>query len=355
MNFTPSETRPTRIRLDASSLCQLKCVSCPTASGAIAPGVGSGFVKLCDFKKLLTENPGIREIELSNYGEIFLNPDLLEIIKVAAKMKVALRAENGVNLNSVREDVLDGLVRYRFRSMTCSMDGATNETYRQYRIKGNLDAVIENIRAINRFKRNYRSKHPLLKWQFVVFGHNEHEIEQARNLAGELDMEFHLKLSWDPKPSSVRSVELLRRELGAASREEYRERFGVDYMQGICHDLWDEPQINWDGRVLGCSRNFWGDFGGNAFRDGLRSSLNSERIRYARQMLVGEKAPRDDVPCATCGIYLDMRNGARWLDRSLRQRALRSLYRSLRLGFQRRRIERFRRSAIARRIIRFVR
>ncbi len=31
-------------------------------------------------------------------------------------------------------------------------------------------------------------------------------------------------------------------------------------------------------KVLGCCRNFWGDFGGNAFTDGLVSSLNNEKI-----------------------------------------------------------------------------
>jgi hypothetical protein len=46
------------------------------------PTVGSGFLRLSDFQKLLEENQWIAEIELSNYGEIFLNPDLLVSNKV---------------------------------------------------------------------------------------------------------------------------------------------------------------------------------------------------------------------------------------------------------------------------------
>lgn len=37
------------------------------------------------------------------------------------------------------------------------------------------------------------------------------------------------------------------------------------------------PQINWDGKLLGCCLNFWGDFGGNAFEQGLERILTSEK------------------------------------------------------------------------------
>src|SRR5260370_31712376 len=86
-------------------------------------------------------------------------------------------------------------------------------------------------------------------------------------------------------------------------------------MQRICNQLWDMPQVNWDSKVLGCCRNFWGDFGGNAFADGLIPSLNTEKITYARKMLRGQAAARHDIPCTTCEIYLDMRANDRWLER----------------------------------------
>jgi MoaA/NifB/PqqE/SkfB family radical SAM enzyme len=325
-----SEMRPAKIRLEASSVCQLRCPSCPTTSKAIHPAVGSGFLKLRDFQQLLNENPWLKVIELSNYGEIFLNPELLDILKYSYERNVALRADTGVNLNNVKEGVLEGLVKYKFRSMTCSIDGASNETYTVYRVKGNFHAVIENIQRINRFKQQYASKYPRLKWQFVAFGHNEHEIPLARQLAHELGMKFHVKLSWDPRFSPIRDQELLRKEIGAASREEYKRQHGVDYMQAICYQLWDQPQINWDGKVLGCCRNFWGDFGGNAFRDGLFRSLNGEKMHYARAMLLGKKAARQDIPCTTCDIYLGMRQDGKWLRRpSLPYRALRRIYYSL--------------------------
>ena len=326
--------RPDRIRLEASSYCQLRCPSCPTAIGTIDAAVGRGFLSASDFEKLLDKNPFVREIELSNYGEILLNPQLPAILETAHSRGVVMRADNGVNLNSASELVLDAIVRYGLRSMTCSVDGASNETYKQYRVRGSFDRVIANIRRLNELKAQYRSPFPIITWQFIVFGHNEHELPEARAMARDLDMVFFAKLNWDPKFSPIKDRDLVARELGMAevTREEYKKKNSEDYMVSICHQLWESPQINWDGKVLGCCRNFWGDFGGNAFTEGLRESVNSETMSYARAMLQGEQPARDDIPCTTCEIYLGMRESGRWLDRGRRGRLEGVLARFRKLG-----------------------
>jgi MoaA/NifB/PqqE/SkfB family radical SAM enzyme len=213
--------------------------------------------------------------------------------------------------------VLEALVRCNFRNLTVSIDGASNETYKVYRVNGNFEAVINNIKKINYFKKKYRSKYPHLLWQFVVFGHNERELPKARKLAAKLNMGFRPKLSWDPNFSPVRDENLVREELGlkAASRKEYRKKIGFSYDYGMCHALWENPQINWDGKVLGCKRNFWADFGGNVFQDGLMKAVNNEKMIYSRNMLLGRKKPRDDIPCNTCEVYLGMSKNGQWLKR----------------------------------------
>jgi len=308
---------PQRIRLEASSFCQLRCPSCPTTTGAIHPAVGSGFLRFDSFRALIDDNPSIEAIELSNYGEILLNPHLLKILEYAWSKEVAITISNGVNLNNAKEELLEGLVKYQVRHITCSIDGATLETYRVYRVRGNFDKVIQNVERINYFKRHHRSEFPKLSWQFVVFGHNEHEIPSARRMAAKLGMNFYTKISWDKEFSPIRDKEFVRAQTGerAVTREEYEQIHGKAYMKSLCHQLWDTPQINWDGKNLGCCRNFWGDFGGNAFADGLRACFNHEKMNYARAMLSGREAPRDDIPCSSCEMYHSMRARSDWIKR----------------------------------------
>jgi len=260
---------------------------------------------LKDFVRLLDQNPYVKQVELSNYGELFLNPELTGILRAARKRGVRLLADNGTNLNSAEEEQLAALIRYRLFSLTCSLDGTTQETYRRYRVGGQFEQVIQNIRLINHYKSLAHSPYPFLTWQFIVFGHNEHEIPQARRMARELNMRFRLKLSWNEKLSPIQNPDRIRRMLGYASRSEYHRTTGLELGHGICRMLWEEPQINWDGRVLGCARNFWGEFGGNVFREGLLEAVNSESMQAAREMLSGRTVSEADIPCVTCSIYRD--------------------------------------------------
>jgi hypothetical protein len=132
-----------------------------------------------------------------------------------------------------------------------------------------------------------------------------------------LGMDFDAKLNWDETYSPVRDAEAVAKEIssGVASRSEFRSKYGVDYMEKVCHQLWDQPQVNFDGTVWGCCRNNWQAFEGNAFEDGLGAALNSEQMTYARKMITGNAAPRDDVPCTKCRIYRNFRKDGRFLDR----------------------------------------
>ncbi len=232
---------PSRLRLEASTVCQLKCPTCETATGELYQQVAKGFLRFDKFKQLIDDNPQVREIELSNFGEIFLNPHLPKIIEYAFEKNVLLSATNGANLNTVRDTTLEALVKFKFSHIRCSVDGASQETYEQYRIRGNFDQVMENIDKINAYKKQYNSEFPQLTWQFVVFGHNEHEIAKARQMALDRGMTFETKFNWDETWSPVRDKDMVRREMGvnATSRSEFKEVSGSDYREYICHQTSD--------------------------------------------------------------------------------------------------------------------
>ena len=292
------------VRLEASSVCQLKCPLCATSQDINKKGVvGWGFLEFKNFKKFVDNNPQIKNIELSNWGEILLNPQLKDIIRYAYEKNINLTVSNGVNLNDVDDELLESLVKYKIKFLSISIDGATNSVYKIYRVGGDLNKVIKNIKKINYYKKKYNSKFPRLQWQFIVFGHNEHEIPLAKKLAKQLGMEFYPKLNWDPVYSPVKNKKFVKKQIGlnSVSRQEFRNKNQREYMLP-CYQLWISPQINWDGKLLGCCMNTYSDFG-NVFEEGLSKCLNSERYIYAKKMLLGKKKAREDIPCSICPIY----------------------------------------------------
>ena len=247
----------------------------------------------------------IREVEFSGYGEPFLNPELGDIFRISEKNGERATIGGGSNLNCRDEKTAEALVRFRVRELTVSIDGATEATYRRYRVGRSLAAVLSNIKLIKRYKSKFRSKYPALKWQFIGFGHNEHEIPAARRRAKTLGMEFCVKLNHDGKYSPVRNRRRFRTVsgLGAADRDEYFRLHREPYPPGVCGQLWYSPQISWNGGVMGCSTNHWLKFGGNVFTGELENCLNSPKMRYAWRMLAGLERPRKAIPCSSCVHY----------------------------------------------------
>lgn len=292
------------IRLDASTVCQLKCPTCCTGKGLNkSSALKNGFLKFEDFKKLLDENSWVKNIELSNYGEIFLNPDLNKIIEYASKNKVRLTADNGVNLNHLTEENAKCLVKNKFHSLSVSIDGATNDIYQIFRKGGDIKKVIENIKLINKYKEEYNSIYPKLTWQFIIFGHNEHEINKAKELALSLGMEFKPKLNGAKGYSPVKDEEFVKRESGldVSSREEYEKKHNKKYLLP-CYQIWHSPQINWDGTLLGCCMNKNISFG-NVFDSGLKGAIKSREYENFKKFLLGKSSSSENLPCKKCPIY----------------------------------------------------
>lgn len=317
---------PKRVRLDISTVCQLKCRECymVTDSKTVkTKGCKYGYMKFEDFKKFVDEND-LESIELSNSGEIFLNPDFIKIIKYAHKKGIELTAINGVNLNTLSEKQAEALVKYQFADISVSIDGATQETYQQYRINGNIDTVFENIRRINRYKKIYKSEVPRLVYKFIVWGYNEHELDLARKLAKKLKMEIEFERPWNDKTSPIQNQQAVDEAIGTTwHRDSYTEQL-EKFNQGEvmffdCDFMWNQPQINWDGKLLGCCCLYWDDFGANAFKDGFLNALNSPKYVYAKNMLMGKAEPRDDIPCSKCEIYQELREKNIWMKNPLKK------------------------------------
>jgi MoaA/NifB/PqqE/SkfB family radical SAM enzyme len=266
---------------------------------------------------MLTEKaPYVKEVELSNWGEMFLNPNLLGIIRHAWKRGIHLYCENGTNLNTVSNEVLDGVVKFRFKSIICSIDGASQATYAEYRIGGKFSNVIANIEKINTYKKQYQSRFPILTWQFVVFPHNEHEIEQARLMALQLGMGFYMKESWGAiktSPTVVKHSDMKTITDSQTNDAKVRDTLRSNPGRYICAQLWTGPQVNYDGEMLGCCmvKSSWG--AGNVFKSGLLSCINGEKIKLAREMVLGRRKEREDIVCTHCNRFKRMKAHNDWL------------------------------------------
>lgn len=305
---------PKTIYLDACTLCQLNCPRCfmRLYPEKVKNGIGLGFLKFKDFKNLVDKNE-FERISLSSNGEIFLNPELSKIIKYGFQKNINLDAMVGVNLNYLTNNMAETLVKYQFKQITVSIDGATPKTYAIYRRGGDFNTVIKNIEKINYYKKQYNSQFPKLTYKFILFGHNEHEIDQAKTLAKKLNMDMWFSPNYDRSYSPVKNIELVKEKTGVDASFSLYENKGEIYKNDpkewfFCKELWTMPHINWDGKILGCCGLQASDFGGNAFKDGYMQALNHPKMIYARNMIANKAKPLDEIPCTSCYTYQAVKN-----------------------------------------------
>ena len=313
--YKSKEDLPKSIRLEACTICQLNCHSCYMRQDpeGVENGCGNGMLSFENFKKFVDDND-FEIIELSNHGEIFLNPELVKIMEYAHKKGIKLTADNGVNLNKLTDEQAEALVKYEFENIVVSIDGASQETYKQYRRRGNFDKVIKNIEKINFYKKKYDKEKPFLNWKFVLFGHNEHEVKKAKRMAKKLEMEIFFATNWDPDFSPATDLEQVKKLTGVSGvthtpRSRLQQFINKEIDWYYCDFLWNAPQINWDGQILGCCSLYDKNFGDNVFEDGLLKALNNPKMIYAKNMVTGNAPALKGIPCTDCYVYKDLKKG----------------------------------------------
>lgn len=291
----------TMCHIEACTLCQLDCRGCRMRRKNYALR-GSGYLTHENFVKFLDLNPSIKNIEISNTGEVFLNPDLVEIIKTAFEKEITISIAGGANFNYVTDEQIDALVRYKVRVLTVALDGASQESYSWYRRNGNFDTVIENIKKLNAKKKELKRKLPYLMWQYVILPSNNSvtEIRRAKKIAKDLSMKIFFVKDWDGfVPENKEEIE---KETGL-SYHDCMQNTRLNKPWVICSQLWQDPQVNWDGKLIGCCSNIdCGDFGIDMFKVPLAQAMKDDVIIKTKQMILGGEKYKES-PCFNCWFY----------------------------------------------------
>lgn len=175
-------SRPYVFTVDTGNLCNLRCPLCPT--GAQNLQRKQHLMTYETFSRVLDQiKPWAIEVILHNWGEPFLNPDILKIIRAVRAAGVGSTVSSHLNLMHRGDDFLGDVVEAGLDHLTVSLDGTTQDVYGIYRRGGNYEKVMHNLSVLLDRRRKLRSTTPIVEWQFLVMKHNEHQIDEAREMA----------------------------------------------------------------------------------------------------------------------------------------------------------------------------
>ena len=242
---------PVSISFEPTTSCNLRCPECP--SGLRAFTRPTGMLQKDFFSRTIDEiHKELLYLIFYFQGEPYLNPGFLEMVRYAADKKIYTATSTNAHYltdENAKKTVESGLDR-----LIISIDGTTQETYKQYRVGGNIDKVIQGAKNIVKWKKELNSKTPFIFFQFLVVKHNEHQIEEIKQLAKEIGVdEVRFKTAqvydYENDPNNlIPSIDKFSR---------YKKNSDGSYkpknkLANQCWKLWHSNVITWDGLVVPC-------------------------------------------------------------------------------------------------------
>ena len=295
---------PFSLGIDPGNICNLKCPLCPT--GESEPGVKRGFMDLELFKRIFDQlKDSLQVINLYNWGEPLLNTNLVDIIRHVKGKNNSIRIITSTNLNVRNSKLLEELVNSGIDDIIVSCDGASKETYEKYRVGGNFDLVMENMRFLLSKNKELDKKAKII-WNFLVFKHNEHEVNIAKNMANEMGVNLTIGLMRTSLKDEIRKTHKEAIEHDKAwipDNPEYsaydKDKCATKKVLKTCRKPWETITISWDGLVFPCCAVFGESYNfGDAKNEPIKKIWNNQKFIRARQEILNKKLPATTI----CGI-----------------------------------------------------
>jgi radical SAM protein with 4Fe4S-binding SPASM domain len=338
--------RPYKMKIESTNICNTRCQLCPTGLGL--RGRRKGRMAYEQYTELIRQVKGhLFALDLSMWGDPLVAPDIYKMIGHAHRngiwtyissnlhgFKIERRKQRDGSLEE--QDDATKLITSGLDMLTCSLHGASQETFAIYQPGKDFGNALDKVKHIVATKRKLGSSTPAIQLNFVVTKHNEHEIEPFKQLAEELGckpifstasmnvrfLDKDKKLTplgladdvlakktqdhlddWLPENKDyVLSAYEQMRETGTLRSDEYNGK--KDYN---CSWPWRQSVINWDGSVATCCGSFEErEDIASVTEQSFKKVWNSEKYRLARrsfkQKLSAEQS--EDNPCAACPGFM---------------------------------------------------
>jgi len=279
---------PDIVQIESTNRCNAKCVFCPRDDMARR----QGDMDFDLFRKIVDEcvELGITHVRVHNYGEPFLDKQLVEKVRYAKTRGIA---QVGMISNGslISEPLARGMIDAGLDAINISVDAGGREVFESTRVHLKYDEVIGNIQTLVRLRRDLGQTRPKLILSFVRQGNSADEhafIEEWRGVADKIHItDLHNWAGTLHTNSDVRYP---------------------------CYRLWLTFTVLWDGRVSLCCADFDGRHVlGDLRTSTIREIWNSPAYRAVRREHLDSGGPEI---CRSCD--LPKKDSPLWVGRIVR-------------------------------------
>ncbi len=279
---------PIHLDLEATSNCNLRCFMCFQSFDKPE----SVTMDLDLFKKNIDEgaSKGLCSIKTMYRGEPLLHPDIVEMVRYA-KEKGIIEVMFNSNATLLTEDKARALIEAGLDKLICSVDGCTKEVYESVRIGANFETMLNNIKTLQRLKKEMGSKTPIVRVQMVDTPRNHHQIDEYLEFWGKIVDHVAVEdmLDWNAEDEDA-----------------------TPFPDFACAQLWQRLVITADGDVLPCCRALRGgneklEVLGNVKESTVEEIWKGDKLNQFRELHKGGNSHAMRL-CRLCGLRKSLLN-----------------------------------------------
>jgi MoaA/NifB/PqqE/SkfB family radical SAM enzyme len=288
---------PHALMIEPTNFCNLQCPLCPSGIDLLTRE--RGYMSLEMFKEVVDSiYKHTYMLILWNQGEPFLHKDIVEMIKYATEKKLFTMLSTNANVMPAANELIEAGLDF----LIISIDGTTQETYDKYRKNGSIEKVKTNLSVLIKTKKEMKSKTPITAMQFIIMKHNQHEIEDIKTLANQLETDI---LAF--KTLQIYNNEDIEKYLPTDEKhrryyidKDKEQQFQIPVFKNRCYRIWAQPVINWNGEMSVCCFDKDAIFKiGNIKTTSFHKLFHSENFNKFRQTVLKDRKKINI--CCNCG------------------------------------------------------
>lgn len=294
---------PYSMMIEPTNACNLHCPTCPTGAGTM--NRPRRMMTLEEFRRIIDQvKEHVHFLYLWNFGEPFMNKDILEMIRYAVQAGMEVKiSTNGEFFKSV--DYCKEIVKTGLQHLIIALDGGDNETLRIFRKGSNFDKIIAGFHYMHQAKQELNSKLPRIELQYIVMKHNEHQREHMQKLAKELHVDIFCEKTVGISANDPNFQQMAETYLPTdlSLSRYYKTADGKFHVKGKvpnrCHWLYTSMTINSDGSVVPCCYDRFSEhIMGNVFEDDVLTIWRNNKYQAFRRAI---RKNRSKIPlCNAC-------------------------------------------------------
>ena len=300
--------KPVTAQIEPTSNCNLRCTFCAREH----MGVPIGTMTFENFKKVLDALDCLYKINISGQGELFMNPELFDMIKYANSRGILIHISSNGTLLSDR--VIDSLCEVDVGEIGISVDSVDKERYEKIRINSNFDLLVRNIKKLTtRFKE--REVKTIVTMASIIFKESVHEVPEFIELANEVGIkkvafqtlqtkENFVSYYGDEMKSNLVDKEIIAIRNYMKKAIELAKKYGITLIfdeeeSPGCIWPWRGIYVTWNGDVTSCCKILeTSKFGmGNIIKQDFWEVWNGEKYQMTRRLLRDRMAPESCKGC----------------------------------------------------------